>query len=195
MVPVRQVLRADPWQVIRTGMSGAAGHRRFTMRDILLAVQIAICAVLVTSSLVAVRGLARSMHSNFGFDPQNVMLVECELHMAGYTDERSTQMQQRMLEAAAAIPGVTAVGYADHLALSLGGGDSYVYTDGTTDYRPTNVAADAMNYHISPHYIEAAGTRLLAGRDLTMSDDAKSPNVALVNREFAQKVFGRWTRR
>ena len=190
MVPVRQVLRADPWQVIRTGMSGAAGHRRFTMRDILLAVQIAICAVLVTSSLVAVRGLARSMHSNFGFDPQNVMLVECELHMAGYTDERSTQMQQRMLEAAAAIPGVTAVGYADHLALSLGGGDSYVYTDGTTDYRPTNVAADAMNYHISPHYIEAAGTRLLAGRDLTMSDDAKSPNVALVNREFAQKVFG-----
>jgi hypothetical protein len=99
-------------------------------------------------------------------------------------------MQQRMLEAAAAIPGVTAVGYADHLALSLGGGDSYVYTDGTTDYRPTNVAADAMNYHISPHYMEAAGTRLLAGRDLTMSDDAKSPNVALVNREFAQKVFG-----
>jgi hypothetical protein len=47
--------------------------RRFTMRDVLLAVQIAICAVLVTSSLVAVRGLARSMHSNFGFDP-----AECD---------------------------------------------------------------------------------------------------------------------
>jgi predicted permease len=190
MVPVRQVMRADPWQVIRTGMSGAAGHRRFTMRDILLAVQIAICAVLVTSSLVAVRGLARSMHSNFGFDPQNVMLVQCELHMAGYTDERSTQMQQRMIDAARAIPGVTAVGYADHLALGLGGGDSYVYTDNITDFRPTNVAADAMNYHISPHYIEAAGTRLLAGRDLSINDDDKAPKVALVNRLFAEKVFG-----
>jgi ABC-type antimicrobial peptide transport system permease subunit len=110
--------------------------------------------------------------------------------MAGYTGEQSTQMQQRMLAAAAAIPGVTAVGYSDHLALSMGGGDTFVYNDSTTDYRPTNVAADPMEYHISPGYIQAAGTRLLAGRDLTMNDDSKAPNVALVNRQFAQKVFG-----
>ena len=190
MVPVRQVMRADPWQIMRTSAAGVAGLRRFTIRDVLLAVQIAICAVLVTSSLVALRGLARSMHSNFGFDPKNVMLVECELHMAGYTDNRVPQMQERMLEAARGIPGVMAAGYADHLALSLGGGDSYVYTDGTTDFRPTNTAADAMNYHISPDYLEAAGTRLLAGRDLTLHDDKNAPTVALVNRQFAQRVFG-----
>ncbi len=190
MVPVRQVLRADPWQVIRTGAASVVGLRRFTVRDVLLALQIAICAVLVTSSLVAVRGLARSMHGNFGFVPQNVMIVGTELHMAGYTEEQLSQMQRRMLDAVAAIPGVTNVGYADHLPLGLGGGDSYVYTDSTTDYRPTNVTADAMNYHISPGYIEAAGTRLLAGRDLTFRDDSKAPKVALVNREFAVKVFG-----
>ena len=190
MVPVRQVMRADPWQVIRTGAAGVGGLRRFTVRDALLAVQIAICAVLVTSSLVAVRGLARSMHSSFGFVPQNVTLVQCDMHMAGYADERMPQMQKRMLDAAAAIPGVTSVGYADHLPLSLGGGDSYVFTDSTTDYRPTNQAADAMSYNISPGYIETAGTRLLAGRDLTMQDDSKAPKVALVNRLFAIKVFG-----
>ena len=190
LVPARQVMRADPWQLIRTGMSGTAGQRRFTVRDILLAVQIAICAVLVTSSLVAVRGLVRSLHSNFGFEPHNVMLVGTELHMAGYTEEQLPQMQRRMLDAAAAIPGVTAVGYADHTPLSLGGGDSYVYSDATTDYRPTNMAADAMNYHISPGYPEAAGTRLLAGRTLTYHDDSNAPKVALVNRQFAVKVFG-----
>jgi len=190
MVPVRQVLRSDPWQVIRTGAASVAGLRRFTVRDVLLALQIAICAVLVTSSLVAVRGLVRSMHGSFGFVPQNVMIVGTELHMAGYTEEQLSQMQRRMLEAVAAIPGVTSVGYADHLPLGLGGGDSYVYTDSTTDYRPTNVAADAMNYHISPGYIEAAGTRLLAGRDLTLQDDKKAPKVALINKEFAVKVFG-----
>jgi predicted permease len=190
MVPVRQVLRADPWQVIRTGAASVGGLRRFTLRDVLLAVQIAICAVLVTSSLVAVRGLARSMHSNFGFVPQNVMLAGTELHMSGYTDERVQQMQHRMLDAAAAIPGATAVGYVDHLPLGLEGGDSFVYADSTTDYRPTNFAADAMGYHISPGYIEAAGTNLLAGRDLTMQDDAKAPKVALINRQFAVKVFG-----
>ncbi|HEY1895633.1 MAG TPA: ADOP family duplicated permease [Terracidiphilus sp.] len=190
MVPVRQVMRSDPWQVIRTGAAGVGGLRRFTLRDVLLAVQIAICAVLVTSSLVAVRGLQRSLHSNFGFVPQNVMIVGSELHMAGYTDERMPQMQRRMLEASAAIPGVTAVGYADHLPLGLGSGDSFVYSDATTDFRPTNVAADAMTYHISPGYPEAAGTRLLAGRTLTLNDDSNAPRVALVNRQFAVKVFG-----
>jgi predicted permease len=190
MVPVRQVLRADPWQVIRTGAAGVGGVRRLTLRDVLLALQISICAVLVTSSLVAVRGLARSMHSNFGFVPQNVTLAGTELHMSGYTDERELQMQRRMLDAAAAIPGATAVGYVDHLPLGLEGGDSGVYADSTTDFRPTNIAAEAMNYHISAGYIEAAGTNLLAGRDLSMQDDAKAPKVALVNRQFAVKVFG-----
>ncbi|MGA3047253.1 MAG: ABC transporter permease [Terracidiphilus sp.] len=190
IVPVRQVMRSDPWQVIRTGAAGVGGLRRFTVRDILLAVQIAICAVLVTSSLVAVRGLARSMNSSFGFVPQDVMLAQCDLHMGGYDGDRIPQMQQRMIDAAAAIPGVAAVGYVNHTPLGLGGGDSYVYTDSTTDYRPTNEAADAMNYNISPGYIAAAGTRLLAGRDLRPTDDDKAPKVALVNRQFAIKVFG-----
>jgi predicted permease len=189
MVPVRQVMRADPWQMIRTGMSSTA-MRRFTLRDALLVIQIAICAVLVTSSLVAVRGLSRSLHSSYGFQPNNVILVTSDLHMAGYVDDRVPQMQRRMLDAVAAIPGVTAVGYSDNIPLSLGGGDSYVYTDSTTDYRPTNYAADAMNYNISPGYIDAAGTRLLAGRDLSPHDDSKTPKVALVNRQFAIKVFG-----
>jgi predicted permease len=190
MAPVRQVMRVDPWPVIRTGAAGVDGRRQFAVRDVLLAVQITICAVLVTSSLVAVRGLARSLHASFGFVPQNVMLVESDLHMSGYTDERMPQMQRRMLDAAVAIPGVTAVGYVSQLPLGLGGGDSYVYTDTTTDYRPTNEAADAMNYNISPGYLEAAGTTLLAGRNLTLHDDGNAPKVALVNRQFALKVFG-----
>ncbi len=190
MVPVRQVMRADPWQIIRTGMSGSSGTRRLTIRDILLVAQIAICAVLVTSSLVAVRGLVRSLHSSYGFQPQNAILVQSDLRMAGYTSERTPQMQQRMIDAVAAIPGVAAVGYASNIPLSLGGGDSFVYTDTTTDFRPTNFAADAMNYNISEGYLKAAGATLLAGRDLTIHDDSKAPTVALVNRTFAVKVFG-----
>ncbi len=190
IVPVRQVMRADPWQMIRTGMSGGAETRRLTLRDVLLVTQIAICAVLVMSSLVAVRGLARSLHSNYGFQPQNVLLADSDLHMAGYTEEREVEMQRRMLDAVSAIPGVTTVGYTSDLPLSLGGSDSYVYTDSTTDFRPTNFAADAMDYNISPGYLDAAGTRLLAGRNLTLHDDEKAPKVALVNRQFAVKVFG-----
>lgn len=160
------------------------------MRDVLLVVQIAICAVLVTSSLVAVRGLVRSLHSNFGFQPQGVMLAGADLHMAGYAEDRLVPTERRMMEAVQQVPGVTALGFSSGLPLSLGSGDSYVYTDTTTDFRPTNYAADAMNYNVSPGYMQAAGTRMIAGRDLSFQDDSKAPKVALVNRRFAEKVFG-----
>ncbi|MGD0367643.1 MAG: FtsX-like permease family protein, partial [Acidobacteriaceae bacterium] len=189
IVPVRQVLKADPWQIIRAGGT-VGGMRRFTLRDLLLAGQIAICAVLVTSSLVAVRGLARSLHSNFGFQPEHAMLVDTDLQMAGYSGDKTPEMQRRMLDAVGAIPGVTSVGYVDHVPLGLGGGDSFVFTDSTTDFRPTNEIADAMNYNVSPGYFTAAGTTMLAGRDISWHDEKKAPLVAVVNREFARKVFG-----
>ena len=190
LVPVRQVLRSDPWQIIRSGIAGAAGIRRFTLRDALLGLQIAICAVLVTASLVAVRGLARSLQSNYGIQPKGVMLVKTDLQMAGYDGDQRVQMQKRMLDAAAAIPGVTAVGYTSRLPLSIGGGDSDVFVDTTNDFRPTNAVADAQNINVSPGYFRAAGTALLSGRTFTMHDEDKAPVVAIVNREFARNVFG-----
>ena len=189
-IPVRQVLRVDPWQTIRSGSSGVGNLRRFTLRDVLLSLQIAICAVLVTASLVAVRGLARSLHSNYGFQPQGALVVKTDLHMAGYDGDQRVLMQRHMLDAAAAIPGATAVGYADRLPLSIGDSDSSVFADSTTDYRPTNSVADAQELNVSPDYFQAAGTALLAGRTFTLHDESKAPLVAVVNRTFASKVLG-----
>lgn len=190
LVPVRQVMRSDPWQTIRAGMNIADGTRRISLRDVLLVTQIAICAILVTSSLVGVRGMLRSLHSNFGFNPQKVMLVATDLQMGGYKDDEIPQMQKRMLDTIGAMPGVQSVGYTNNIPLGLGGGDSYVYSDTTTDFRPTNYAADAMVYQISPGYLDAAGTQLLAGREIAQTDQKNAPDVALVNRTFADKVFG-----
>ena len=191
LVPVRQVLRADPYQVIRSGSTGLDASRRFALRDLLLASQIAICAVLVTASLVAVRGLLRSLHADLGFEPSHAVLAGADLHMAGYTDEQAAIMERRMSDAVAAIPGVTAAAYAQNFPLQFGGdSDSNVFRDSVTDYRPSNAAADAWQYTVSPGYFEAAGTVLLAGRAFTRHDDAQSPKVAVVNEEFARKVFG-----
>ncbi len=189
IVPVGQVLRADPWQVIRTG-SAAGGVKKFMLRDVLLVLQIAICALLVTSSLVAVRGLMRSLGGNYGFSPQNVMLANSDLRMSGYSVDNAAQMQRRMIDAAAAIPGVTSVGTVDQVPLGISDDDSDVFADGTTDYRPTNAVGNAMNYVISPGYLDAAGTKLLAGRDLRFDDGRNAPTVALINRQFAVRVFG-----
>ena len=189
-VPVKQVLHTDPYQIVKSGSVARVG-RRLTARDVLLAVQIAICAVLITSSMVAVRGLVRSLHSNFGFEPQNAMLVDTDLNMAGYTAGTVPAMQKRMIDAMASIPGVSSVGLVNvpplHPACCS---ESNIFTDKTADFRPTNAAARAMMFSISPEYLPAAGTSLLAGRNFTAHDDRNGSRVAVVNRLFASRMFG-----
>ena len=188
-VPMRQVFRTSPFEVVKSG-STARVTRRISVRDILLVAQIAICAVLVTSSMVAVRGLARSLHSNLGIDPQSSMLVETDLRMANYSPDKVPAMQRRMVDAMQAIPGVTSVGLVDIPPLHMGWGISNIFTEKTTDLRPSNAAALAIRYKISPEYFKAAGTALLAGRAFNSRDDSSAPQVAVVNREFAGKMFG-----
>ncbi len=188
-VPVRQVLRTDPYQVVKSGSSVRMGQR-MTVRDLLLVVQIAICAVLVTSSMVAVRGLMRSLESNFGFEPQNAMLLQTTLTMAGYMGDRVPAMQKRMIDALETIPGVKSVGSVDRPPLHYGANIANVFTDRTTDLKPANAAAQAAMYRISPEYFDAAGTAFLSGRALNWHDDKNAPRVAVVNRQFANKIFG-----
>jgi predicted permease len=188
-VPVRQVLRTNPYAVVKSGSIALAG-RGITLRDILVVVQITICAVLVTSSMVAVRGLMRSMQGDFGFNPQNAMLVDTELSMAGYSGDRVAPMQKRMIEALQAIPGVKYVGLGDAVALGDGATDSNVFTDDTGDVKPANAALDASVFRISPDYFLAEGTPLMFGRAFTWHDDKDAPRVAVVNQEFARRIFG-----
>jgi len=189
IVPVRQVLRANPYEIVKSGSSARFG-RRMTVRDVLLVLQIAVCAVLVTSSIVAVRGLVRSLHSNFGFEPRNAMLADTDLKMAGYSLDRAPAMQRRMIEAVETIPGVAQVGSANSTPLGAIQVQSPVFKDETRDMRQANAAATAFMYDISPHYFEAAGTSLLAGRTFSWRDDKNAPRVAVVNREFASRVLG-----
>ena len=188
-VPVRQVLRTDPYEIVKSGSLGRVG-RRITVRDLLLGVRIAICAVLVTSSMVAVRGLVRSLHSNFGFEPQNTILADTDLSMAGYRGDEVPAMQRRMLDAVEAIPGVESVGLVNPAPLYAGSVSDLVFTDKTADLRPANAAAEVFLYKISPEYFHAAGTVLLSGRSFTWHDDKHAPRVAVVNAEFARKIFG-----
>ena len=47
-----------------------------------------------------------------------------------------------------------------------------------------------MMFNISPEYFRAAGTALLSGRSFTWHDDKNAPRVAVINQEFARKIFG-----
>jgi predicted permease len=175
IVPVRQVLRANPYEIVKAGSSGRIGQR-ITVRDFLLAGQIAICAVLVTSSLVAVRGLVRSLHSN--------------LTMGGYSGDQVPTMRRRMIDALATIPGVESVGLTDLPPLDFDGHTAFIFTDKETDLKPSNAIAHPYSFNIAAEYFSAAGTSLLSGRAFTWHDDQDAPRVAVINQEFARRMFG-----
>jgi predicted permease len=118
------------------------------------------------------------------------MLVDTVLGMAGYRDDAVPAMQKRMIDAMETIPGVTSVGLVDWPPLYGGGNRSFVFTDETADLKPANAVATPMRLKMSPDYFRAAGTALLAGRTVTWHDDKNAPPVAVVNQEFARKVFG-----
>ena len=188
-VPVRQVLRTNPYEAIKAG-SGGRVSRRINARDLLLVVQIAICAVLVTSSMVAVRGLVRSLHGDVGFDLYRTMLVDTAMTMGDYSGDKVLPMQKRMMEAVGAIPGVEAVGMADQVPLGDSQPETTVFKDSASDLRPSNATATVIEFKISPEYFRAAGTALMWGRPFTWHDDKDSPHVVVVNRVFAERIFG-----
>jgi predicted permease len=188
-MPLRQILTADPNDAIKSGVGQSSAGRRWALRDILLAAQIALCCITVTAAFVALRGLGRSLNMELGFRPANAVRAQFELAHAGYSDESAASFQRRLLAAASQLPGVEAVGYANTTPLAIDGSGTAVFSAETTDLRSSNVAFGAPYYDVSPGYLVAAGTPLVAGRDISFADSAKSPGVAIVNQEFARRLF------
>lgn len=189
LFPSRQIWRMDATHVMKGGASETA-FGRLNLRDVLLGVQIALCALLLTASLVALRGMQRSLDAPLGFRPQGVMLADTDLHMAGYSDDSQLSVRKRVLEEAARLPGVISAGAIDERPLNAGGSSGPVFREGTTDFRGSNSVMEAKFYSISPGYLRTVRTRLLLGRDFTWHDDAKAPKVAIVNETFVRKMFG-----
>jgi predicted permease len=190
LVPLRQVWSTSFTQAMKSGSADTAVLHRYSLRDLLLGAQIALCTLLVTASFVALRGMQRSLRAPLGFQPEHALLAQTDLHMGGHSDNSSPLLQQRILDEARQISGVTAVGIIDETPLGTGGSSTTIFRAGTTDFRQANSVFGAKYYSISPGYLEAAGTRLLSGRDFTWHDDEKAPRVAIINQTFAHGMFG-----
>jgi predicted permease len=188
ILPARQVWSTDVVQAIKNSYVSAVSFRRFAVRDALLLIQVAVCTLLVTSALVAVLGMARALRVSLGIQPRGVTLAQVDLKIAGVPDAQSRLVQKRLLDAAAALPGVTAAATSDYAPFTGATGWA-VYSWDTTQLLLSHAAFDAINYSVSPGYFQVAGTRLLSGRDFTPNDKLGSPVVAIVNETFARGLF------
>jgi predicted permease len=189
LLPTRQVWSTDVVQAIKSSYVSAGSFRRFAMRDALLLIQVAVCTLLVTSALVAVHSMVRSLHAPLGIAPRNVTLAQVDLQVAGVPDAQSRIVQKRLLDTASAIPGVTATATSDRVPF-LGGWYWAVYPWDTKQLVPSHAAFNTNSYMVSPGYFQVAGTHLLSGRDITLDDKLGSPTVAIVNETFARRLFG-----
>lgn len=187
MIPLRQIFKSDPNDAIKSG-SQSSGSRRWTLRDMLLAAQIALCCVTVTAAFVSLRGLGRTLNMELGINPKNAVLAKFGLLETDYSAKAAEQFEQQLQQKLAHLPGVEAVAYANTTPLS-DPVTTPVYSQQTTDFRPSNKAFQAEFYDISPGYFTAAQTRIVEGREILATDIATSPLVAVVSQQFARDLF------
>ena len=189
VMPLRQIFNADPNDAIKSGGNQSGPGRRWALRDILLATQIALCCVTITAAFVSLRGLARTMTVDLGFNPKNAVLTTFDLNQADYSGVKADQFQRQLQERLLQLPQVEAAGYANTTPMTGENSVPPVFSQQTSDYRPSNAAFYAFEYDVSPGYLVACATPLLAGRDVSFDDTATTPAVAVVNQEFVRRLF------
>src|SRR5438093_2456291 len=189
LIPTRQVSQSSPLQAMKGGPVDSMPLRRFASRDLLLGAQITICMLLVTASLVAVRGMVRLLHAPLGFQPQDVMLAETDLKLVEPGGDVPIEKKKAMIEGVRNIPGIATAGMVNRVPLTGGLRGVPVFPPGTTEFTLNNSVLAPYVFTISPGYLEAAGTRLLGGRDFSWQDTTQTPYVAIVNETYARKLW------
>jgi predicted permease len=167
MIPARQVWQSSPLQAMKSGSVDVTPLRRFSLRDLSLGAQIVICTLLVTSSLVAVRSMVRMLHTPLGFQPQGAMLAEIDLSEVESKGHAPLEKTKAMIDAVRSIPGVTTAGTVNRVPFTGGLRGVPVFPPGATEFTLNNSVLAPYRFTISPGYLEAAGTRLLRGRDVS----------------------------
>jgi predicted permease len=191
MIPARQVWGSHPLQAMKNGPLAPRPRRGFALRDLVLGAQIAICMVLVMASLVAFRGMERMLQpAHLGFQPQGAMLAPVELSPAEPGGVVPLEKKKALIEAVRSVPGVEAVGTVSTLPAIGSRRGVPVFVSGTTELKLSDAVLAPYVFTISPGYLQAAGTRLLRGRDVSWQDTAESPQVAIVNQTFARRMWG-----
>ena len=166
-----------------------AAGRRISLRNLLVVAQVAMALVLLAVTSLFLRSLERASQIDIGFRTRGLLMLSVDPRLNGYTPSKTGAFLSQLRERAAALPGVYAAVCTD-VALLSGGNRSDGFTiHGHSAQTDTSIFADL--YMVTPGYFDALGTPRLAGSDFSpQSADANSPRVAVINKAFADRLFG-----
>jgi predicted permease len=151
--------------------------------------QVALSLVLLVGSGLMVRGLSRAQTIELGFDPERAVEVSFDLGLQGYEEAKGRELQREILKRLRALPGVAAAGIADFVPVDLHFSRTRLFIEGEPVPNRLNEAPITFFSRISPGYLTAMSTRVVAGRDFTYADDETALPVALVSEALARRFW------
>jgi len=187
LVPALQGTRVEPIQALKSGgRSASAGGSRWSLKQSLVVLQVALSLMLLVGAGLFVRTLRNYSNLDAGFDRDHLLTVRIDTHLAGYSKPQRAALYRELIARVEAIPGVRSAALAS-CDLASGCGDaSDIFMAGVPH---TNGETDAQERMVTQGFFSTIGIPLLQGRMFADSDTESSPKVVVVNQAFVRQFL------
>ena len=186
LIPAFAATGGDTFRGLKAGgvrATGTAVQRR--IRQALVVAELTTALVVLAGAGLLTRSFARAVAVDVGFEPAHALELDLYLTRKAFpSDSLVMQFFDRTADAIRAMPGVTAVGYAD--APSLGG---YRMTTQMMLPGSRKISPPIAVERVSGEYMRAFGSELVAGRLIDDRDQAGSERVAVVSEAAANTLY------
>ena len=201
VAPAWLAARTDPIEALR-GANRSTGRHTTLAQNGLVVGQAAVSVVLLCAAGLLILSLQKLEQQRFGFDPAHRSVLQFNVQTAGLQPDQLDSFYRRLNESISSIPGVAHVAWSLWSPMDGNNRSETVYIEGQPAPPPgSNVNLASWN-RVSPDYFTTIGTKLLAGREFSDSDDRNAPSVAIVDETFVKKFlhgqnpigahFGEW---
>ena len=189
LIPVVKYARPQLPAGLRSGSRRHRSKGSHRARSVLVVVQVALALVLLIGSGLMIRTFRALHHVDPGFSAASELeTMRITIPQTQASDpERVTRMEEAILRKIATLAGVSTVAITSVIPLE-GGSDNPVYAE--DQLLPEGSIPPIRRFKfVSPGYISAIGSRLIAGRDLTWTDLYNRVPVALVSENMARELW------
>jgi predicted permease len=174
------------------GRTISVSRQRHRARNLLVVGQVAMALVLLVSAGLMIRtfNALRSVDPGFA-DAPHLQLLRISIPGLLVTEpERVTRIQNEILDKLTAIPGVESAGFVSEMPME--GFDSdwdEIFAEDKV-YADDTIAPLRLYKHLSPGLMQTAGTKLVAGREMTWSEIYGLQPVVMVSENLAREMWG-----
>jgi predicted permease len=161
--------------------------RRISLRNFLVVAQVAMSVVLLSITGLFLRSLQSAAKIDIGFRSKGLLMMSVDPRVHGYTAPRTVEFLSLFQQRVAALPGVVSASATDRTPLSSTTRSEDLHAAGVADKDKHDVNAEL--FMVTPGYFETMGIPRIAGQDFG-GETATGPKTAVVNRAFAERVFG-----